>query len=115
MGKGEITMTEFDDTNFEVATTHLIYQLNNLSQYLKQPAFTIWDVVLNGSDSQMEIFFNGEDGVRDVTQATVRALCAIYLMDATVQPFHIDAAIVWSEIREHDELNDYDRAGATGE
>jgi len=100
-------MTNFDDTHFDTAASHLISQLSNISRYLQQPAHLVWHAVLESSEDEMNEFFNNEDGVRDVTQATVRALCAIYLVDATIQPFHIDTAVAWAEIRDNDNLNDF--------
>jgi hypothetical protein len=102
-----MTHQGFDDTNFDIAQNHLIYQLNNLSHFLHQPADAIWKVVLDGTEAEIEAFFNKEDGVRDIAQATVRALCAIYLLGATVTPFHIDSMAIWSEVRDDDALSDW--------
>lgn len=103
----------FDDEHLYQAETALIQQLNNLSHTMMVPANQIFDAVLD-AETQDELFefFADEQRLAEVADATVRALCAIYLCQSpggspAASQMHIDAGVVWAEIRDHDELADW--------
>lgn len=111
-------MTFSDDSLYQ-AETALIQQLNNLSHTMKMPARNIFDAVLDSKTrEELDAYFNDEGRVAEVADATVRALCAIYLCQSPggsiAAPFHVDAGVVWSELRDHDELADWYESNEDG-